>query len=62
MIDTYDFNIADFSDLKGKFPLKIKRYGDEHIMIWCIDSIFMLTHMQDCCEVVYIEDVCGDLL
>lgn len=42
---------------------KIKRKkGDEQLTFHCEDGRkFKMYHARDCCEQVYIEDICGDL-
>jgi hypothetical protein len=51
-----------FSSLVGKTMTDVRRIGDERIEFDCDDGkTFALLHHQDCCESVFIEDVCGDL-
>jgi len=51
-----------FQDLKGKFITSVERVGDEEIIFNCKDGdIYKLYHEQDCCEIVEIEDIIGDL-
>lgn len=51
-----------FSSLLGKTLTDVRQVGDERIELDCDDGkTFALYHVQDCCEGVYIEDVCGDL-
>lgn len=55
---------VDFSELKGKTLLstdKRSKYGDELIFKTIDGETYKLYHDQDCCERVYIEDICGDL-
>ena len=48
------------SDLVGKTLVKCENTGD--IRFETTDGeVFVLTHHQDCCENVQIDDVCGDL-
>lgn len=52
---------VDFEVLKGKILTKIIR-NDDNIIFFCDDGeIYIQEHEQDCCENVYIEDICGDL-
>lgn len=38
------------------------RTGNDAILFWQNGHIkYALSHQQDCCEHVYIEDICGDL-
>ena len=49
-----------FSDLKGK-TINVVKQGDDSIQFWDIDGRhYIMHHVQDCCESVWIEDVCGD--
>ena len=53
---------VDFSDLLNKYITEIFQVRDESIVIVTNDGyVYILLHYQDCCESVYIEDVCGDL-
>lgn len=56
-------SIKQFSDLKGHVIESITgEVGDEVITITLTDkSKFILYHGQDCCEVVSVEDIVGDL-
>jgi hypothetical protein len=51
----------DVSELKGKILEKIKRYDDVLIFHTVCGRKFKMYHAQECCEGVYIEDICGDL-
>ena len=53
-----------FEELLGKTLTKILRTQDEDdkLEFFCSDgSVYEQYHKQDCCESVYIEDICGDL-
>ena len=55
---------VDFSELKGKVFSDIKGLSkDSEIVGFYIGGklAFVLAHLQDCCESVFIEDVCGDV-
>lgn len=40
-----------------------KHTGNDAILFWQDSRIkYALSHQQDCCEHVYIEDICGDLI
>lgn len=55
---------AQFNELLGKTIVDIKgAETDSDIIIFtCSDkSRFMMYHEQDCCESVFIEDICGDI-
>lgn len=53
----------DFNDLLGKTlkDVKVDSENDELIFTLENGTRCMLYHQQDCCEHVYIEDICGDL-
>lgn len=54
----------EFHELMGKVISRIdyRPHNDEEILFHCADgTIFKMWHDQDCCESVWIEDVCGDL-
>ena len=52
-----------FSDLIGETIIKVDgEVGDDEMIFTCASGKwFRLWHMQDCCENVTIEDICGDL-
>lgn len=48
-------------DFIGKIFFKIEKSYDK-IMFYCLDGhIYTMHHDQDCCEVVTIDDIVGDL-
>lgn len=56
--------MATFEELKGKIILGIEglEEGSSEAKFYCSNNIqYALYHEQDCCEIVYIEDVCGDI-
>jgi len=65
-IQTVDYdNEVPFEILAGKTFRSVEQtevYNDDHIVFETVDGeILVLAHKQDCCESVYIEDICGDL-
>ena len=54
-----------FSTLKGKTLTSVDRKGkqyDDQLTFTCSDgTVYRQEHVQDCCEAVTIEDICGDL-
>jgi hypothetical protein len=52
----------NFKDLEGRTLVKIEKLED-HTLIFTDTggNRWEMTHEQDCCEHVYLEDVCGDL-
>ena len=59
--DSYDKR-CDFSDLEGK-TLKQVIVDDEEVrlIVEDYDCMYIMNHTQDCCESVYVQDVCGDV-
>jgi hypothetical protein len=57
--------MAQFSDLIGKQLTRIDRGevdNNDALTFYCDDgSVYQMTHSQDCCESVSIEDITGDL-
>jgi hypothetical protein len=53
-------NVA-FEDLKGRTIKAIERGYDELKFAMDNGDLFVMHHSQECCESVYIEDICGDL-
>lgn len=59
-------DVDTISDLLGKTLLSIEMDNEPEkpnkIIFKCADgSEYKMEHLQDCCEQVYIEDICGDL-
>ena len=55
---------VNFSELKGKVFSDIKGLSEDSEIVgfYIGDKLaFVLTHLQECCESVFIEDVCGDI-
>ena len=53
---------VDVSILKGKILKDIKIEGNENIFFIDEDGIeYKMFHDYDCCENVYIEDICGNI-
>lgn len=58
----YDF--INIEELKGKIISKITglHKGSDEVHFYTSDGLhYKMYHPQDCCESVYIEDVCGDI-
>lgn len=53
--------MAEFKDLVGKTLTEIKGNSDELIFIVDDGTQYKMYHGQDCCEIVSIEDINGDL-
>lgn len=56
-------NVAvDFSCLSKEFITKCYQIEDYALVFECASgNVYCLYHFQDCCESVYISDICGDL-
>ena len=53
--------MAEFKDLVGKTLSEIKNNDDELIFIVDDGTEYKMYHAQECCEIVYIDDINGDL-
>ena len=54
--------VTSLKDLAGRIFTSVKRLGDEEICFYFSDTKYVrMYHDQDCCESVWIDDVCGDL-
>lgn len=53
--------VTKFSDILGHCITHIERNHDE-LKLYLGDTVYVhMYHQQDCCEDVFIEDICGDL-
>jgi len=53
--------VERFDDLIGHCITHIEKRHDE-LKLYLSDNVYVhMYHQQDCCESVYIEDICGDL-
>ncbi|KKN69787.1 hypothetical protein LCGC14_0437330 [marine sediment metagenome] len=48
-------------ELIGKTLIKIDKSADEIIFHTSDDVTYEMSHYQDCCESVTVDDICGDL-
>lgn len=49
-------------ELIGKILIKIDQKPDDEIIFHTSDgTAYRMSHYQDCCESVTVEDICGDL-
>jgi hypothetical protein len=57
-----DMPEAAFADLVGETLTRIERYANRQLSFFTMSGKqFRQYHSQECCEEVYIEDICGDL-
>jgi uncharacterized protein YegJ (DUF2314 family) len=66
MFDNYDFRLCSFAELQGRIPIYIKvdKNPDKKnniLMLFSDGVLVKMHHQQDCCESVWIEDICGDM-
>ena len=64
MYEYDDYVVSDIESLLGKTLSKITVNHDPFDEIVFIDNNgqkYVMLHIQDCCEQVYIEDICGDI-
>ena len=55
-------SVREFGDLVGRTLYRVEQIDNEEIRFYLTESNYVrMYHSQDCCESVYIEDVCGDL-
>jgi hypothetical protein len=56
------YNQANINELIGKTLTKVDDSSEYELKFYTDDNkIYRMYHEQDCCESVYIEDICGDL-
>lgn len=53
--------IVDFDILRGKIFKKIEVKNNEILFYTADGTFYKMHHLQDCCESVVIEDICGDI-
>lgn len=61
---TWDLDDIDISVLKGKTIVEIeglKKDGKKVYIKTSDGHVYIMLHEQDCCEHVWIEDICGDV-
>ena len=56
-----EYEYCKVSKLLGKTLKDIKENKDHIEFITDTEDKYLMYHEQDCCECVYIEDICGDL-
>lgn len=64
---TEDGSLTSFDQLLGHTLTKVEKLGDQKNLsdeIWFHlgdDEVYALYHEYECCEEVYVEDICGEL-
>lgn len=62
MQEKWDGNFyANIEDLIGKTFNRVYQRDNEELVFELDDGEFVFYHVQDCCEQVSINDICGDL-
>ena len=61
LYNTFKGQVKVFQDLLGRRVSRIAQSDDEMTFFLTETNYVKFYHEQDCCESVYIEDVCGDL-
>ncbi len=59
--NTLKGSVRTFDELLGRTLYKVTEDGDELRLYLSETNYVRFYHHQDCCEHVYIEDICGDL-
>ena len=55
------YKYCNVSELLGKTLVDIKGHDDQIEFITTTGEKYLMYHEQECCEYVYIEDICGDI-
>lgn len=55
------YNFVEIEELVGKTFTSVRNLNNEELVFSGPEGSYKFFHYQDCCESVYIEDVCGDL-
>ena len=53
--------LTEFEQLEGQTCTAVERDGESIVFTLLNGDKYRLHHNQDCCEDVYIEDICGEL-
>ena len=54
-------SVREFEELLGRTLYRVSQHDDELVLYLSDTNYVRFYHQQDCCESVYIEDICGDL-
>ena len=60
-LNTIKGSVHEFEDLLGRVLCRAEQDGEELILYLSDTNYVRFYHSQDCCESVYIDDICGDL-
>ena len=60
-LNTLVGSVRTFEDLIGRTLYRVTEDGSELVLYLSETNYVRFYHQQDCCESVYIEDICGDL-
>ena len=60
-LNTLKGTVREFEDLLGRILYKVEADSETLTMYLSDTNYVVFSHHQDCCESVYIEDICGDL-
>ena len=60
-LNTLKGSITTFNELIGRSLCRISQDRDELVFYLSDTNYVRFYHYQDCCEDVYIDDICGDL-
>ena len=60
-LNTLKGSVREFEDLLGRILYKVESDSETLTMYLSDTNYVVFSHHQDCCESVYIEDICGDL-
>lgn len=53
--------VLEFKELLGRTLCRVEQQDDELLLYLTDTNYVRFYHNQDCCESVYIEDICGNL-
>jgi hypothetical protein len=60
-LNTLVGSVKTFEELVGRTLCRVTEDGEELVLYLSDTNYVRFYHSQDCCESVYIEDICGDL-
>lgn len=59
---SWRYKDVNYDELIGKVFTKVEQISNDEIYFYSEDGItYKMYHEQDCCESVYVEDICGNL-